>query len=69
MDTLEAYGNSWLGVELELQLQAYTTATSMPDPSSIWMDIYHSLWQCQIFDPLSKARDPTCIPKDTLWGS
>ena len=25
-----------LGVESELQLPAYTTATAMPDPSNVW---------------------------------
>ena len=37
-----------LGVELELQLPTYTTATAMPIPN-----------------PLSKARDQTCILMDT----
>ena len=39
-----------LGVESELQLPAYTTATAMPDPSLVF-DL------CQILDPLSEARD------------
>ena len=47
-----------LGVELELQLPAYTTATAMPDPSHI-CDLRHSSWQCWILNPLSKARDQT----------
>ena len=29
-----AYGNSWAGVEAELQLPAYTTATATRDPSA-----------------------------------
>ena len=45
-----------LGVELELQLLAYTTATATPDPSSI-CDLRHSLWQRQILNPLSEAWD------------
>ena len=45
-----------LGVELELQLPAYTTATAMPDPSRI-CDLQHSSWQYQILNPLSKDRD------------
>ena len=59
-----AYGGSRLGVESELQLPAYTTATAMGDPSHVF-DLYHSLWQCQILNPLSEARNQTCILLDT----
>ena len=45
-----------LGVELERQLLAYTTATATPDPNCIG-DLYHSLWQYGILNPQSKARD------------
>ena len=48
-----------LGVESELQLSAYATATATLDLSHI-CDLHHSSWQCQVFDPLSKARDQTC---------
>ena len=45
-----------LGAELELQLQAYTTATEMWDLSCA-CDLHCSLWQCWILlDPLSEAR-------------
>ena len=44
------------GVESELQLQAYTTVTVTLDPSHI-CHLHHSLWQCQILNPLSEARD------------
>ena len=44
-----------LGVELELQLPSYTTATAMLDLIHIF-DLCYSLWQCWIFNPLSKAR-------------
>ena len=47
-----------LGIELELQLPAYTTATATQDPSCI-CDLHHSSWQYQILNPLSKARDRT----------
>ena len=51
-----------LGVQLELQLPAYLTATAMPDPS--WVcDLHHSSRQRQ--SPPSKARDPTHILIDT----
>ena len=53
-----------LGAESELQLSAYTTATAMLYPSNI-CDLYHSLKQCQILNPLSKARDRAYILMDT----
>ena len=56
----------WLGVELELQLLAYTTATEMLDLNHI-CDLHHSLRQRQILNQLSKARDRTCILKDITW--
>ena len=49
---------SSLGIESELQLPAYTSATATQDPSSI-CDLHHSSLQCQILNPLSKARDQT----------
>ena len=57
-----------LGVEPELQLPAYATATAMQDLSHI-CNLCRSLQQCQIFYPLSKARDRTRILMDTMWGS
>ena len=47
-----------LGVELELQLPAYTTAKATADPSCI-CHLHHSLRQHQILNPLSEARDRT----------
>ena len=41
-----------LGVKSELQLLAYLTATATQDPS-------------QLLNPLSDARDQTCILMDT----
>ena len=52
-----------LGVELELQLLAYTTATATRDPSLI-CDLHHSSQQCWILNPLGKARDQTHILMD-----
>ena len=57
---------SRLGVESELQLLACTTATATQDPSCI-CDLHHSSQQCQILNPLSEARDWTCILKDSSW--
>ena len=54
-----------LGVKLELQLQAYTTATATGDQSHI-CDLHHSLQQHWIINPMSKARDQTCIPTETV---
>ena len=53
-----------LGVELELQLPAYTTARE--DPSRVF-DLHHSSWQHQILSPLSEARDRIRILMDTSW--
>ena len=47
-----------LGVKLELQLWAYTTATAMQYLSCVF-DLHHSSWQRQIPNPLSQARDQT----------
>ena len=49
-----------LGAELEPQLPAYTIATATPDLSCI-CNLHSSLWQWQILNPLSKARDWTHI--------
>ena len=51
-----------LGVQLELQLPAYATATATQDPSSI-CDLHHSSQQHWILNPLSKTRDGT----ETSW--
>ena len=53
-----------IGVKLELQMPAYTTATARPDPSLI-CNLHHSSLQCQILNPLSKARDRTHVFMDT----
>ena len=49
---------SRLGVELELQLLAYTRATATPDLSHI-CKLHHSSRKCWILNPLSEARDQT----------
>ena len=45
-----------VGVESEMQLPAYATATALPALSCV-CDLHHSSWQCQILNPLSVARD------------
>ena len=52
------------GVESELQLPAYATATAMLDLSRV-CDLHHKSWQRQILNPLNKARNQTCILMDT----
>ena len=59
---------SGLGVKLEMQLQTYTTATAILDPISICF-LCCSLQQCQILNPMRKARDRTYILKDIMSGS
>ena len=51
-------------VKSELQLLACATAIGIPHLSSLW-NLCHSSWQCLIPNPLSEARDWTCILMDT----
>ena len=53
-----------LGVESELHLPAYPTATAMPDLSRV-CNLLHSSQQCRVSDPLSEARDRTHVLMDT----
>ena len=53
-----------LGVQLELQLLVCTVATGTPDPIRI-CNLHHNSWHRQILNPLSKARDQTCVLRDT----
>ena len=55
-----------LGVELELQLLAYATATATWDRSRV-CNLHHSSRQQRIPDPLSEAGDGTRILMDTSW--
>ena len=59
---------SRLGVESELQLPAYTTATAMQDPSRI-CELHHISQQRQILNSLSEAKDGTRILIETMLGS
>ena len=47
-----------LEVKLKLQLPAYTTAISTWDPNYV-CGLHYSLKQCQILNPMRKARDQT----------
>ena len=52
------------GVESELQLPAYTTATATWEPS-LNCNLHHSSQKHWILNLLSKDRDRTCILMDT----
>ena len=52
-----------LGVESELQLPAYATATATPDPSYV-CNLHRSSGQCRILNPLSEDREQTLILMD-----
>ena len=55
-----------LGVESELQLLVYSTATVMPDPRRV-CDLHHSSQQHWILNPLNETRDRAHILMDTSW--
>ena len=55
-----------LGVTLELQLPAFTTATVMLDLSHI-CSLRPSSRQHRILNPLSETRDQTRVLVDTSW--
>ena len=56
-----------LGVESELQLSAYTTATATQDPSQV-CSLHHGSRQRWIPDPLNKTRDQTHIVPESRVG-
>ena len=67
-----------LGVKLEWQLPAYTTATAMPDLHCVG-DLHHSSWQHQILNALVRLGiEPvsswilvgfvTAEPRPELWN-
>ena len=52
-----------LGVELESQPPAYATATAIT--ATAMPDLSHICHLCLILNPLSEARDQTCILMNT----
>ena len=57
-----------LGIQSELNLLAYATATATLNLSHI-CDLHCSLWKSLILNPLTKARDLTHILTDSASGS
>ena len=55
-----------LGVESELQLLVYATATATLDLSRV-CDLHHSSWKRHTLNPLSEARDWTQVLIDPSW--
>ena len=53
-----------LGVEAELQPPAYATDTAMWDPSHVF-NLHHSSRQHRILNPMSEAKNWTCVFMDT----
>ena len=54
--------------QIETAAKAYATATATPDPSRTYA-LGCTLWQRRILNPLSKARDQTCILTETVLAS
>ena len=61
-----AYGSSWARNQIGATVVACTTSATATLGLSHILDRFHSLQQCQIFNPLNEARDQTCILTDTL---
>ena len=58
---------SRLEVEWEMQLQAYATTTATVDLRRI-CNLCCSLRQRWLLNPLSEAKDRTCILRETMLG-
>ena len=59
-----AYGSFQARDQIGNTVLTYTTATATQDLSHV-CELHHSSRQCQILNPLSEARDQTCILMDT----
>ena len=62
-----AHGRSWPRGLIGAAAAGYIIGTAMPDPSHI-CDLQCSLWQQQILNSLSEARDHTHILMETTLG-
>ena len=59
-----AYGGSQARGQIGAVAAACAAVTATRDLSRV-LDLHHSSWQVQILNPLSKARDRTCVLTDT----
>ena len=62
-----AYGGSQARGQIEAVAAGLRHSHSNVDLSLV-CDLRHSSWQLWIFNPLSKARDQTCILIETVLG-
>ena len=62
-----AHGRSWARGRIGAAAAGLCQATATADPSRL-CKLCHSLQQCWILTPLSKARDQTCILTETALG-
>ena len=60
-----AYGGSQAIGPIRSVAVGLPTATAILDPSHVF-DLHHSSWQHRILNPLSKARDQTCVLMDSF---
>ena len=66
MATPATYGNSQARGPIGIVAASLHHSHAMWDLSLV-CDLHHSSWQCQILNPLSYARDQTCILMDINW--
>ena len=62
--TLGAYGSSQASGCIRAATTSLRHSHTMQDLSHV-CNLYHSSWQHQILNPLSEARDVTCVLTDT----
>ena len=55
-----AYGGSQARGPIGAVAASLHSTTAMPDSSHV-CDLHYSSWQCRILNPLSEARDRTCV--------
>ena len=60
-----AYGSSQARGQIGAAASSPHHSPTTRDPAA--SVTYITAWQCQILNPLSEARDPTCVLMDTSW--
>ena len=63
--TKEVVGNAYFDFDFSTVPMAHGGSESRGEIVAAAASLYHSSRQCRILNPLSKARDPTCILMDT----